>query len=139
MLSCFFRDPVLRAAVVAALYAFVAGNAFAFGFDDVAQRARQLAAKSYEKPPEAAKELRNLTYDQYRDIRFKEQRSLWRGSGSPFEIAFFHVGFHFQQRIKVNEVTADGAREIRFNADDFDYSENKLPAKAVQDAGFAGF
>ena len=70
------------AVAIAAFYSFTAGSAFAFGFDDVAQRARQLAAKTYEKPPDLAKELQALTYDQHRDIRFKPQRSRWRGAAT---------------------------------------------------------
>ena len=45
-------------AVIAALYVLMAGRACAFGFDDVVQRARQLAASPFKKPADAAKELR---------------------------------------------------------------------------------
>lgn len=127
------------AVAIAAFYSFAAGSASAFGFDDVAQRARQLAAKTYEKPPDLAKELQALTYDQHRDIRFKPQRSRWRGAGLPFELAFFHRGFHLHLPVKINEVNAEGVQEIKFNAEDFDYGANKLSPKVAQDSGFAGF
>ena len=125
-------------AVIAVLYALVAGRACAFGFDDVVQRAQQLAASPYKKPADAAKELQLLTYQQYHDIRFKPQRYRWRGA-APFELAFFHRGFHFQLPVKINEVSAAGVQEIKFNTDDFDYGANKLPTNVLQDAGFAGF
>ncbi|HTE14138.1 MAG TPA: glucan biosynthesis protein G [Burkholderiales bacterium] len=123
--------------VIALLCSLFAANALAFGFDNVAQRARQIASLPYERPSELASPLQALTYEQYRDIRFKPQRFHWRGS--PFELAFFHRGFQFQLPVKINEIDGDGLREIRFNPEDFDYGANKLPLKAVQDAGFAGF
>jgi glucans biosynthesis protein len=126
------------ATIIALLCWFMPGSASGFGFDDVAQRARQLAAKPYEKPADLAQELQSLTYDQYRDIRFNPQRSRWRGSAQ-FELAFFHRGFHFQLPVKINEVDPDRVQEIRFSSEDFDYGANKLPPKVLKDAGFAGF
>ena len=116
----------------------VATNALAFGFNDVALRAQRAASSSYEKPDELAAPLRELTYEQYRDIRFKPQRSPWRGS-LPFEFAFFHRGFQFQEPVKINEVDIQGVREIKFNADDFDYGANNVPRNVLRNLGFAGF
>jgi glucans biosynthesis protein len=127
------------AVAIAAYCSFAPGSASAFGFDDVAQRARQLAGKTYEKPPDLAKELQALTYDQHRDIRFKPQRSRWRNAGLPFELAFFHRGFNFNVPVKINEINAEVVREIKFNAEDFDYGTNKLSPKVTREAGFAGF
>ena len=130
---------VALAACLVALLSSAADSARAFGFDDVAQRARQLASKSYAKPPQPLKELQALTYDQHRDIRFKPQRARWRGTGLPFELAFFHRGFNFHLPVKINEIHAGRVQEIKFNPDDFDYGANKLSPKTAQDAGFAGF
>lgn len=110
----------------------------AFDLDDVAARARQLAAKPYERPAETARELQALNYEQYNDIRYRPERYRWRGA-APFELSFFHRGFTFQVPVKMNEVNAEGVHEIRFNAQDFDYGASKLPPAAVKDAGFAGF
>jgi glucans biosynthesis protein len=126
------------AASVSVLGSLAPLSASAFGFDDVAQRAQQLAAKPSEKPKEIAQELRSLSYDQYRDIRFKPQRARWRGSDL-FELAFFHCGYHFQFPVKINEIDAGRVREVKFNPDDFDYGANKLPADVLKNSGFAGF
>src|SRR5882724_4675302 len=67
--------------------------ASAFGFDDVATRAQKQAQapyKSAERPPPA--ELKALSYDEYRDIRFRPDHALWRPEGLPFELMFFHIG-----------------------------------------------
>ena len=50
-----------------------------------------------------------LTYDQYRDIRFRPDHSLWRDEKLPFEVQFFHPGFVNTETVKIHEVTADGA------------------------------
>ncbi|MGF2509301.1 glucan biosynthesis protein, partial [Ralstonia pseudosolanacearum] len=50
--------------------------ALAFGLNDVAARAKQLAAKPYQAPPDTLPhELRELRYDQYREIRFKSDQA----------------------------------------------------------------
>lgn len=124
----------------ACLFAPPAAAAAGFAFDHVAQRARELAAKPYAKPaPKLPKELLKLGYDQYRDIRFRTDRFHWRGTKSPFELAFFHPGYNFDQPVRINEVSTEGVREIRFNPDDFQYGANKLDTAKLRDIGYAGF
>lgn len=112
----------------------------AFDFSDVAQRARQLAAKPYkEEAPSLPAELQNLSYQQYWDIRYKPERYLWRGAKLPFEIAFFHRGSRFVRPVKINIVSSDGVREMKFDPADFDYGGSKIDPKKLQSLGFAGF
>src|SRR5450432_2713548 len=100
--------------------------AAAFNFVDVAQRARQLAATPYKKPQSnLPKELQGITYDQYRDIRFRPDKAYWRNLNAPFELAFFHQGFYYDQPVKINEVVDSTVREIRFRPEMFDYGSNK--------------
>lgn len=114
--------------------------ALAFDFEDVAQRAKANAQAPYRpsghKPPEA---LAALTYDQYRDIRFRPDRALWRAGESPFEIMFFHLGKFQTEPVTINEVTAQGVRHVRYQAADFDYGRNTLSPQDWGDIGFAGF
>jgi glucans biosynthesis protein len=123
------------------LLALAAPASRAFDFDDVAQRARELAAAPHKRGPGLPKELQGLDYDRYRDIRYRPERFLWRDAKLPFELAFFHPGLYFDQPVRLHEVTADGAREIRFDPEAFDYGANKLdPAKLKGlGLGFAGF
>lgn len=112
----------------------------AFGFDDVSQRARQLADAAYQKPDGSLPvELKNLGYDQYRDIRFKPEMSLWRSEGLPFEAAFFHRGGFFQEVMKINEINGGTVQDIKFDPGRFDYGANKLDASRLRGLGFAGF
>jgi periplasmic glucans biosynthesis protein len=130
-----------RLALAAAVAALVLGCrvALAFGFDDVAQRAKDLAAAPFKKGAGLPKELQGLDYDHYRDIRYRPERFLWRGAASPFEVAFFHPGLYYDQPVKINEVSAQGVREIAFNPEDFDYGSNKLDTAKLRGLGFAGF
>ena len=76
------RFAARSAAILGALYGLLAWQlALAFNFEDVAQRARQLAAASF-KPQESKlpSEIEKLTYDEFRDIRFKPACSLRRGA-----------------------------------------------------------
>ena len=112
----------------------------AFGYDDVALRAQQLAAASYKKPDVTLpRELQELTYDQYRDIRFKPERAWWHAAKLPFELMFFHQGLYYNQPVRLNEVSAEGVRDIRFDPELFDYGKNHLDAKALRGLGYAGF
>lgn len=113
---------------------------FAFDFADVAQRAQRLAAKPF-KPQESnlPDALVNLSYFQYRDIRFKPERQYWRGAKLRFELAFFHQGLHFNRPVKIHEVAEDGVHEIKFSPEDFDYGMNKVDRNQVRALGFAGF
>lgn len=126
--------------VGAALLAF-AGQAKAFGFKDVAAQAQKLAAQPHQ--PHASTlpdELKALSYDQSRDIRFKPERALWRQDKLPFELMFFHLGRLQNEPVLINEITAKGeVRHIAFNRDDFDYGKNKLSPQTWGDVGYAGF
>ncbi|MGI4952706.1 MAG: glucan biosynthesis protein, partial [Janthinobacterium lividum] len=42
--------------------------------------------------------LDHLTYDQYREIRFRTEHALWRGQDLPFQAQFFSRGFLYRER-----------------------------------------
>ncbi len=79
LISIFTRAQALLPAAVMAL-GFLSTPAWAFNFEDVATQAKTLAASPYKKPKgELPKSLQDLTYDQYRDIRFNQDHALWAG------------------------------------------------------------
>lgn len=115
-------------------------DARSFGFDDVIARAEMLARQPYrEQAVEPPSELAALTYDQYRDIRFRPDRALWRKERLPFEVMFFHLGKFQTLPVLINEVTPRGVRHIRYRSADFDYGKNRLSPSRWGDIGFAGF
>ena len=48
--------------------------------------------------------LQQLSYDQYRDIRFKPEMAIWRNEQVPFRLELLPAGFLFQQPVKVSIV-----------------------------------
>lgn len=115
-------------------------NALAFDLADVAQRAKALAEAGYKNSSvELPKELKALSYDQYKDIRFRPEKAYWRAAGLPFELGFFHPGFFYEQPVKIHEVTGDGVREIAFDTKLFDYGKNNVDVGKIPNLGFAGF
>ena len=118
----------------------IAGAAFAFSFDDVARSAEQLAAAPYKKSGETLpKELATLTYDQYRDIRYRPEGILWREAKLPFELGFHHRGLYYDQPVKISEINEQGIAEIKFDPALFDYGANKIDPGKMAGLGFAGF
>ncbi len=112
----------------------------AFGFDDVAALARSLSSRPYAPPPPLLpKTLKDLTYDQYRSIRFNPERSLWRSDKLPFEVQFFHPGGFYDQPVRIDEVVNGEAREIAFDPADFVYGTQRFERTEVPRLGFAGF
>lgn len=115
--------------------------ALAFGFDDVAKRAEQIASAPYKPPvPQLSPELRDLDYDAYRDIRFRPDHALWRAEKLPFELMFFHTGGRsFQEPIRINTVESNIVKPLVFDASMFDYGRNKFDLQKVKGLGYAGF
>ncbi len=74
-----------------------------FEFADVELRARELATKSYARDDGGLPEfLGKLDYDQYRDIRYRAEKSIWRDESLPFQVQAFHRGFMFKDRVIIN-------------------------------------
>lgn len=105
----------------------------------VRQLARDLAQKDY-KPPDTTlpPELKDLSYDRYRKIRFLPERALWRADHLPFEVQFFHRGFFFSNRVDLYQVEKGKSRRIAYSSSLFSFEEVTPPDPKV-DIGFAGF
>jgi periplasmic glucans biosynthesis protein len=109
-----------------------------FDFAKVQELARQRAAREFRQPPQnLPASLGNLTYDQYRDIRFRPTSALWRGQ-TLFEVQFFHRGYRVRQRVNIYEVTSAGAGLVEYSPRLFTFGRLKTP-KLSADVGFAGF
>jgi periplasmic glucans biosynthesis protein len=111
----------------------------AFGFADVNRLAEELARGPYEPDrPELPEAFRDLQYDQYRDIRFRSDKSIWSNESVPFRLQLFPRGFLYRDRVRINIVDETGARPLAFSRDLFDYGKNQVPAALPSDIGFAG-
>jgi len=133
------RLPALCA--LALLMAAVApARAATFGLDDVAERARRLAEDPFRDAKGHVPDwLLNITYDQWRDIRFRPEQALWRDRGGPFQVQFFHPGLYYNRVVRVNVVEPKGVHPVEFSPNQFDYGKNDFASRVPQKLGYAGF
>jgi periplasmic glucans biosynthesis protein len=108
--------------------------------DYIAKKAEARARKPFRSPrADLPAFLSRLTYDQYRQIAFRDDRALWSEERLPFRIEFFHLGYLYQEPVHLNEFTATHVQPIRFTPDFFDYRSLRLPSDIPANTGYAGF
>jgi len=111
-----------------------------FDYVDVVEEARLLAAEPFSEPEKIPEFLQRISYDQWRDIRFKPQDSLWRADNLPFEVQFFHTGSPlYDRKVQIHVVEPHGVKRVPFSPDLFHYGMNEFKEQIPEDLGFAGF
>lgn len=113
----------------------------AFSYKTLVELAEDMAREGYlSASPVLPKELQSLNYDQLRDIRWKDQFTLWRREGLPFQARFFHPGGeHLDRSVEIYEITDNTIDRLRYSPDFFDYGKNALPSRLPDTIGYAGF
>lgn len=111
----------------------------AFDFQTVIDKARTLASESYQAPPVIPKFMRDLSYDQYQDIRFDPAKSLWRESASHFQVMLLPPGLFYSHPVTINIVDAQGVHALPFRRDVFTFDDPELEKRIPPDLGYAGF
>ena len=104
-------------------------------------QAMDLSKQAYKNEQEnIPPALSNIGYQQYRSIRFLNNKSLWMDN-SLFQIQLFHPGFLYKQPVKINEVQSENIINIPFSADFFRYDGESVTLRNVvnSDMGFSGF
>jgi len=118
----------------------VEANADAFGFEQVVDEARRLAAKPYAAPSREGvpQELQELSYDAYQNLRFRPEASLWRARPGFFQVQLFPAGFLFREPIRLSIVAGDRAEAVAASPGWFDWDRSgiKSPPATVPIAGF---
>jgi glucans biosynthesis protein len=112
------------------------------GFENIQERARELASKPYVAPDHGALPpwMTSLTYDQYRDIRFNMAHALWVADNLPFRAMFFHPGYLYRDPVYLNEFTSSHQQRIRLAEAYFNYGSSiQNHGELPPDGGFAGF
>ena len=134
------RPAAVFSALACTLLVMAASSAHGFTYFDVVKRARALAAERYTAPtPSAPESLRTLNFGQYQQIQQKPETYLWRGGNTPFQVKLNPMGMQFANRVKINEVDAQGVREVKFKPELFDYGSLQINPESLRDVGFAGF
>lgn len=112
-----------------------------FSFDLLTEEMRQLATQPHQTAPAPEGFLGDLNYDDYRLIRFRDDRARWAEEPTRFRLAAFHMGWLFPEPVRLFEVADGQSSEMLFSTDDFEYL-NDLAARVPEHAelpGVAGF
>lgn len=109
-------------------------------FDFVRKLALERAGKPYQSPAaDLPPRFTSLTYDEYRAIEFRSDRSLWRADRLPFQVQFFTRGGLFRDPVTLHEFSPSHVQAIPFSPDYFQPGSalnlRELPAAL----GYAGF
>jgi glucans biosynthesis protein len=139
----FPATPLLAAAVTATATGKLKhlGAAQAFDYAWLKGQARAQAGNPYQAPvsniPDVVK---NLDWDQYQAIQYRDDHALWDTDNLRFRARFFHLGLSFKTPVQIYEVSNGQAQEIAYDPAMFDYGKSGLQnTKMPNDLGFAGF
>ena len=111
-----------------------------FDYAWLVDEARRRSTVPYEAPsPALPAVFKDLTYDEYRDIQFRDGAQIWRDANLPFRLDAMPAGFYFTDPVSLNIVDGDTSREIKPTAGLFEIGA-KLPPEAKETAlPFSGF
>lgn len=136
--------PVAAAArlggIVPALAAPVLDASVGFTPAHVHALAEELSQRPFVKPSIAIPEsVSRLSYDQYRDIRFRSEEAIWRGAGVDLEVQLLAMGWLYDVPVEI-WLVEDGTAK-RFAADEHLFSLGPLVGDLGKGApyGFSGF
>jgi periplasmic glucans biosynthesis protein len=115
------------------------GPVAAVGFEDIVAEARALAGQPYEPPKPIPRFLRELDYDAYQGIRFREAQSLWRENDSRLQAMLFPPGLFYTHPVRIHVVDAEGVRELPYDRGLFEFTDPELERRIPADLGYAGF
>ena len=108
----------------------------AFAPDTVKRLAERLAAREFAKPHVDLPEPFNaLTFDQYRDIRFRPELATWRGEKLDYEIQYLPVGYLYTDPVEIFIVEAGKSRPMK--ADGKLFALGSLLGKGPEAAPYA--
>ena len=137
MLKSLALSLLLWSGAVGAALAQAAPDQSPFGYDAVVEEARRLAAAPYEEPKESAP-LSGVGYDEFQQIRFKPEATLWRDTPGFFRAQFFPAAFLYTRPVTINVVSDGVAATISPRSDLFDWSDVKLKEPLPDEIAFSG-
>jgi glucans biosynthesis protein len=112
-----------------------------FDYAWVKGKARTLASDEY-KPfdEELPWTIRDLSWDDYQELRYKKDKALWAKDERSFRAEFFHLGLFFKAPVQMAEVIDGKVKPISYSTSNFDYGESGVKGRQLpSDLGFAGF
>ncbi|MEM9787798.1 MAG: glucan biosynthesis protein, partial [Pseudomonadota bacterium] len=115
------------------------GEATAFDPNFVMEKARALAAQSYEQPTRIPAAWTDITYDDYVSIWFDGRNALWQNEpDAPLKVDTFAPGLYYPHPVDISVVEGDLARPVLFDMAVFDKTD-KFPDLPIDDTlGYSG-
>lgn len=108
-------------------------------FAQIQQQAESLAATEYRPPEPLDPLLRDLDYDDWRNIRLRPEHVVWRAEKLPYELQFFHPGFVYDRTVTIRVIDDTGSQTLKAGRERFDYGGLATSPQIPLDVGFAGF
>lgn len=97
-------------------------GSFAFDFDSFSERLKAMAGQPHAPlTVDMPAAFQNLDYDAYRMIQYRGEASKWADSAAGYRLQAFHVGWLYNEPVKVFEIEAGTARPVDFQPSDFTY------------------
>lgn len=112
----------------------------AFSLEEVTDRARELVEQPYAEPVSNLPDVfSDMQFADYQKIQPRADRFEWTDQQTPFKLAFYHQGMHFDTPVKINEITDAGVQEIRYRPEKFHFGDLAFDQEATSRLGYAGF
>jgi glucans biosynthesis protein len=110
-----------------------------FDFTALSGMAEKLAQEEYLPPEPLPDILQQLDYDDWRNIRQRQEKALWKESTLPFNLQFFHPGFVYDRSVKINIIKNGATSALTVARDWFDYGGLSQAPQIPETTGAAGF
>ncbi len=111
-----------------------------FGVDDVVRRARELATAPFEgQVPPLPDELNKLDFDAWREIEFRDDKSIFGAANSPFHLQLYHLGHLYKRPVTINTIRDGIPTPLPYRPAQFDFGKTKIEKPLPVNLGFAGF
>ena len=106
----------------------------------VRKRAHELSFRDFEAPRETlAPSLAGMGYDEYRDLRFRPERAIWRGEELGFELQFFPSAYIYRAPVEIFLVENDSIRLLNADRAVFDFGPQHDKVPLQEPLSFSGF
>ena len=108
-------------------------------FDLVKSLAKSRSERAYEPPKDGPQFLKDIDYDEYRQIMQRDEYALFANNALPFRVGLDSRGYLFNQPITVNVVDETNVDRVEFNPDEFRFGTSDLTDDQKAQLGLAGF
>lgn len=109
-------------------------------FENIIGQAEALSKEPYREVRDVPSELlKDLNYDQFREIRWKDEFTLWRRLGLPFQVKLLFTGHLHSKLVTIFQVNREAPGQLRFSPEFFDFGKNVIPESEKAKGGYSGF